>query len=115
MTVRFDVVELAPTTNKVVLVGRLDSVTVGSVEAPFTAAVVADGRSSVVDMRGLDFLSSLGIRLLLSAARAVMRRGGRLVLFGAQPMVAEVLTAMALDDMLPLVATEAEAMGRLGA
>lgn len=115
MTVRFEVVELGPTANKVVLVGRLDSVTVGSVEAPFTATVAASGRDTIVDMRGLDFLSSLGIRLLLSVARTVTRRGGRVVLFGAQPMVAEVLTAMALDEMLPLVGSEAEAMGRLGA
>ncbi|WP_270934004.1 STAS domain-containing protein [Falsiroseomonas oryzae] len=110
---RFEVVELGPTANKVVMVGRLDSTTVGMVETPFTAAVSASGRSAVLDMRNLEFLSSLGIRLLLSAARVVSRRGGKVVLFGAQPMVAEVLTAMALDEVLPLVATEAEAVARL--
>lgn len=111
---RFDVVEIGPTANKLVLVGRLDSTTVGQVETPFTAALAAAGRSAVLDLTALEFLSSLGIRLLLSSARVVARRGGKVVLFGAQPMVAEVLEAMALDEVLPLVATEAEAIGRLG-
>jgi anti-anti-sigma factor len=113
--VRFDVVELSPTVNKIILVGRLDSVTVGSVETPFTAAMATTGRSAIVDLTGLEFLSSLGIRLLLSSARVVTRRGGRVVLFGAQPMVREVLTAMALDEVLPLVDSEQEAVGRLAA
>jgi anti-anti-sigma factor len=113
--VRFEVVEVGPTANKVVMIGRLDSATVGGVETPFTAAVASSGKSAILDMRGLDFLSSLGIRLLLSAARVVTRRGGKVVLFGAQPMVAEVLTAMALEQVLPLVGTEDEALAQLAA
>lgn len=112
---RFEVTELNGSANKVALHGRLDSATVGGVEVPFTAAVASSGRSAVLDLTHLDFLSSLGIRLLLSAGRVVTRRGGRIVLFGAQPMVAEVLHAMALDSVLPLVATEQEALARLSA
>jgi anti-sigma B factor antagonist len=111
--VRFEVVELSPTANKFVMIGRLDSATVGAVETPFTGALAASGRSAVLDLTGLDFLSSLGIRLLLSAARVVTRRGGKVILFGAQPMVAEVLITMALDEVLPLVPTEEEALARL--
>jgi anti-anti-sigma factor len=107
--------EVSPTVNKLVLAGRLDSSTVGAVEIPFTAAVAASGRSALLDLSGVEFLSSLGIRLLLSCARVVTRRGGRLVLFGAQPMVTEVLTAMALQEILPMAETEAEAMALLPA
>jgi len=113
--VRFDVVDLGPEAQKLVLVGRLDASTVGMVEIPFTGTVAASGKSAVLDLTGLEFLSSLGIRLLLSVTRVVSRRGGKVVMFGAQPMVAEVMEAMALDDVLPLVATEAEAMARLAA
>lgn len=112
---QFEVVDLGPAANKLVLKGRLDSATVGAVETPFTAAVAASGKSAMVDMRGLDFLSSLGIRLLLSSARVVTRRGGKVVLFGARPMVAEVLHAMSLDQVLPMVGTEEEARAHLAA
>lgn len=111
----FQVVELGPSANKIVLAGRLDSSTVGKIEIPFTASVASAGRSAVLDLTGLEFLSSLGIRLLLSNAQVVTRRGGRVVAFGAQPAVAEVLTAMALDALLPLVTTEDEAVARLAA
>ena len=112
---KFDVVEINDQANRIVLTGRLDSGTVGAVETPFTATIAASGRSAVLDLTALEFLSSLGIRLLLSAARVVSRRGGKVVLFGAQPMVAEVLAAMALDQVLPLVATEDEELARLAA
>ena len=111
---RFEVVEVSPAVNKIVLVGRLDSATVGGVETAFTAAVAAAGKSAILDLRQLDFLSSLGIRLLLSSSRVVTRRGNQVVLFGAQPMVTEVLSAMALDSVLPHVATEHAALAKLG-
>ncbi len=110
---QFEVVDAGPAANKLVLKGRLDSASVGALETPFTAAVAASGKSALLDLRGVDFLSSLGIRLLLSSARVVTRRGGVVVLFGAQPMVAEVLHAMALDQVLPMVATEDEALARI--
>jgi anti-sigma B factor antagonist len=112
---RFDVERISPVADRVVLDGRLDSVTVGQVETQFTAVLANTGRHAVLDMRRLDFLSSLGIRLLISVTRVITRRGGRVVAFGAQPMVAEVLDAMALDDILPLVGSETEAMARLAA
>ncbi len=112
---QFEVQELSPTTNKVVMTGRLDAAGVAICETAFTGAVAASGRSAVLDLTNLTFMSSLGIRMLLSCARVVTRRGGKVVLFGAQPIVAEVLTAMALDGVLPLVGTEEEARATLGA
>ncbi|MBY0339064.1 MAG: STAS domain-containing protein [Acetobacteraceae bacterium] len=110
---RFEVVELSPHANKLVLVGRLDTQGVGAIETGFTAAVSAAGRSAVLDLSGVEFMSSLGLRLLISNAQVVTRRGGRVVAFGAQPIVAEVFRAMALDPLLPLVGGEAEAVSRL--
>jgi anti-anti-sigma factor len=112
---QFELVQVSPTADRVVLEGRLDSVTVARIETRFTALLANSERHAVFDLRGLDFLSSLGIRLLLSVARVVARRGGQVVAFGAQPMVAEVLGVMALDEVLPLFATEAEALAGLPA
>lgn len=108
-------VELGPTVNGFILSGRLDSATVGRVELPFTAALADGNRDAALDLGRLEFIASLGIRLLLSAGRAVARRGGRVVLFGASPMVAEVLIGLSLDRVLPMVATREEALARLAA
>lgn len=112
---QFDVIALTPQADRVAFEGRLDSVTAGQIERRFTAVLAESDRHVVLDLRRLDFLSSLGIRLLLSVARVVARRGSQLVAFGPQPMVAEVLAAMAIDEVLPVFDTEAEALARLAA
>ncbi|MGG5821362.1 STAS domain-containing protein [Falsiroseomonas sp. HW251] len=112
---KYEVIELGPAANKVRLTGRLDSDTVGAVEIPFTATIASSGRSVLLDLTELEFMSSLGIRLLLSTSRVVRRRGGHFVMYGARPAVMDVLENLALDAVLPHVATEEEALAVLGA
>lgn len=92
------------------LTGRLDAPNADRIGVPFTAAVSAPGRDAVVDLAGVDFLASMGIRLLIASARSVQQRGRRLVMFGAQELVATVLTEGAIDQIIPLVATRDEAL-----
>jgi anti-anti-sigma factor len=46
---------------------------------------------------------------LVSAAKVVSRRGGRLVLLNPTEMVAEVLATSGLTDLLPIVRSDSEA------
>jgi anti-anti-sigma regulatory factor len=57
----------------------------------------------------------MGIRLLISTARALSLKGARLVLFGAQELVQEVFDDAALDQIMPIVATEEAALAELAA
>jgi|JI10StandDraft_1071094.scaffolds.fasta_scaffold112109_4 anti-anti-sigma factor len=93
--------------------GRLDSAGADSIGTRFTAAVVSSAQQVVVDLSGLSFLASMGIRLFISSARALAQQGGRLVMFGAPEMVQTVLDHVALDQMIPIVATETQALERL--
>jgi anti-anti-sigma regulatory factor len=40
--------------------------------------------------------------MFITIARALGRKGGRLVLYGAQPLVAEVLETTSLNDIVPV-------------
>lgn len=100
---------------RLVLRGRLDAAGCERIETAVTAMVVKGPGDVVVDLGGVTFVGSLGIRLLISAARAATRNRRRLVICGAQPAVAEVFTTVALDDLIPIVADEASAIARLGA
>jgi len=62
---------------KVGLVGRLDTPGVDAVEPRFTAAVVPRGALAVVDLSGVEFIGSLGLRMLITIARALSRRTAR--------------------------------------
>lgn len=106
--------EIDPRTVRVTLTGRLDAPGADRVGLQFSAAGSGAGRRMLVDMRGVDFIASLGIRLLISTARSRAAAGGQLVLFGATEMVQQVFDDAALDQIITIVPTEAEALTALG-
>ena len=95
---------------KISLVGRLDTPGVDQIETKFTAGVVAGGRDALVDLTQVTFVSSMGIRMLLSAARSLNLKKAKMVIFGAQPLVRESLDHVGLPNLLPVVADEAQAL-----
>lgn len=107
------VTELDGPTTCVRLDGRLDAAGADRIGVQFTAAVATGGRPVVVDLGGVSFIASLGIRLLIATARSMASRQQPLVLFGATPLVRGVLDDVALDQIIPLVDTEAQALARL--
>ena len=96
---------------KVVLVGRLDTAGVDIVETRFGAAIVPAGKNTVVDLTQVTFLASMGIRMLIATTRALSRKGSKLVMYGPVPGVMDVIEITALTDIIPVAATESEALG----
>jgi anti-anti-sigma factor len=107
--------ELAGGITCVRLHGRMDAAGAGRIDLPFTASVVTVGRNAVIDLSEVSFIASMGIRLLISAARGLHVKGARLALFGAQGMVRTVLDEAAIDQVIPLVDTEEQALRALAA
>jgi anti-sigma B factor antagonist len=97
---------------KVVLTGKLDIAGAQQIELPL--ATVAGTKSDiVVDMTGVDFIASIGIRHLVIAAKTVSRASRKLVLLDPNPMVTDVLVTAGLGDFLPIVRSEGEARAAL--
>jgi anti-anti-sigma factor len=107
------IADLGQTTKKVTLVGRLDIMGAEKIGLPLAAAAGSRG-NIVVDMIGVDFIASIGIRHLVMAAKAVARGSGKLVLLDPTPMVTEVLVVAGLAQLLPIVRSEAEAWAAFG-
>lgn len=95
---------------KVTLSGRLDTPGVDRIEARFAAAVVPSGKSAIVDVSRVVFAGSMGIRMFITIARSMGLRQARLALYGAQSMVSEVFENVSLSEIMPIVATETEAI-----
>ncbi|MBT9493455.1 MAG: STAS domain-containing protein [Paucibacter sp.] len=95
--------------------GRLDAAGAEQIGIRFTASTAASARNAIVDLAGVPFIASMGIRLLISSARALNAKGGKLVMFGAQEMVQDLLEQAAVDQIIPLVATQTEALELLAA
>jgi anti-anti-sigma factor len=95
------------------LAGRLDATGADQIGIRLTAVVVARGQSALMDLSGVSFVASLGIRLLISCAKGLKVKGATMVVYGARPEVQEVFDDAALDQILPIAGTHAQALERL--
>ena len=86
---------------KIVLDGRMDIE--GSAAVDLRMNVVAGSATRVlVDMAGVTFLGSMGLRSIVLPAQAIKRRGGKMVLLKPTPMVAEVLRNAHIGTIIPI-------------
>lgn len=92
------------------LAGRLDSRTAGEVGDRIDAIGTGEAHQVVLNLAGLEFVSSAGLRVILRLARLLQSFGGELQIGAAQPMVAEVLRTAGFDSLLRIHATEADAI-----
>ena len=88
---------------RVRLSGRMDIAGVDAIAVPFAALAATNDRRVIVDLSGVDFLASIGIRAILQNARAHKMRGGGMVLLAPPPLVDEVLRAGGVANVVPIV------------
>lgn len=80
--------------------GRVDTVTALELEA----GLKLDGANLVVlDLAGVPYMSSAGLRLLLTAHKAMLAKGGELQIANLQPAVREVLDITGFSGILNLI------------
>jgi anti-sigma B factor antagonist len=94
----------------VAVAGDLDAVTVQQFRDELMRQVPAARRRLVVDLSGLQFMDTSAIHVLVRVNNRVMAGGGLLVLAGAQPVVARVLSLAGADEVMPVVGSVAEAL-----
>jgi len=94
-----------------VLGGRIDAMTAGDINGRLDALLTAGERIIGVDLNGVNYMSSAGIRVFLTAQKKLMRVGGQIVLAHVQPEIHEVLKMSGLDTVFRMGANRAEAAG----
>lgn len=92
------------------LVGRLDTATAPTVQTRLVALLAAGG-ALVADMQGVDYISSAGLRALLTAAKQAKSLGCSFGLVAPQPSVQEVLAMTGFDRIIPIHPTLEAATG----
>jgi anti-sigma B factor antagonist len=86
----------------IALDGRLDIDGTRAIDERFSFITTGRKDRIVVDLSGVSFLASIGIRLLMTAARGQKGRGGRFVLAAPQSVVRDVLETAGIDQLIPL-------------
>lgn len=93
------------------ITGRLDAVSADAAATELLALLETENNTKVLlNLEQLDYVSSLGLRVFVRAAKVVNGNGGTLKLCSATPPVKKVLEISALDSLLDLRDDEDEAL-----
>ena len=84
------------------LIGKLDITGVGTIETKFSAYCAGENPRVLVDLSEVEFLASIGIRLLTLNAKSISSRGGRMVLLRPTPDVRHVLEITGIPAVIPV-------------
>lgn len=94
--------------------GRLDVDRVVNRDVEAFVSALGDG-DCVLDLSGLGFVDSTGLRLLFHLQRRFNSRGRELILCGAQPLVRQLLAITGLTDQFYQTANREQALGLIAA
>jgi anti-sigma B factor antagonist len=86
-----------------VLTGRLDGGSAAGHEQALEAAITDSQPNLVIDMTGLNYVSSAGLRVLLVAAKRARGKGGDISLKRPSAAIREVLEISGFDKILKIV------------
>ena len=82
--------------------GRLDAVTSPAFEQELTALVGDDAKHAVLDMEDLEYVSSAGLRSILSVGKALQKASGKMVVCNVSGMIREVFAISGFDCVFPM-------------
>lgn len=88
-------------TLNIALEGRMDSVTAPQLDEELKNSL-GDCKELVIDFEKLDYLSSAGLRVLLSAQK-VMNKQGKMTICNVNPSIMEVFEVTGFVDILTIV------------
>jgi len=95
---------------KISLQGILDAPGAMAIEEQFRARLLEKGGKVIVDMKGVEYMSSYGLRMLLVGAKALRDQKGELHLAAPNPHVMKVITLAGYDTMFPVHETIEDAL-----
>jgi anti-sigma B factor antagonist len=101
--IELNVIQLDDRLTHLAIVGRLDIAGLHAIDVKFHGYTAARHRPALVDISGLEFITSLGMGMFVSCARSLQRWGAKMVLLNPRPEVEEVLKAVGIDQGVPIV------------
>jgi anti-sigma B factor antagonist/stage II sporulation protein AA (anti-sigma F factor antagonist) len=105
-------IELEEIDQKIILriEGRLDAMASPVLERKIGALIDENRLSLLLDFTRVSYLSSAGMRVLLSASKKLKAKKGSMVLFSLQEEVEEILKMAGFDKILHICPSEKEAL-----
>jgi len=96
--------------------GRIDNSTTDALRADLNAHMAAcrnEGDRLVLDFSGVDYISSVGLRVLMLAAKKAREQDGTIVVAGLQPVVREIFEISRFNLVFQCYETVREALAKI--
>lgn len=110
MSFQIDIARLDPATVVVTLRGRLDSSTAPQMAQHLQSLFDPPNSVLLLDLHGLEYISSAGLRVVLMAAKQSAQLQRRLTLYGMQDHVREVFAISGFLKILDVRPDRAQAL-----
>lgn len=94
----------------VAMLGRLDIEGVNRIADQFVFATASRRKATLVDVSHVTFITSLGMGMLVTAAKSLHRHGSKMVLLAPTDMVQEALQVAGIHNVIPIARVEEEAL-----
>ena len=94
--------------------GRIDNDTAQGFQARLLAGLTAPGSVVVVDLAGVEYMSSAGLRALMVASKQAKANQGRVGVAALQSVVKEIFAISRFSFVVPVFDTPADALAKLG-
>lgn len=111
---KLDYTELNDGIRLITLEGRLDLNGTYSIEVQFVNRCAGDNVRVLVDLSGVNYVSSVGIPMLVNTAKSVVSRGGRMAFIHPQENVFKVLELVGVTQVIPIYPNQSAAVKGLG-
>ena len=93
--------------------GRFDAAAGEAFEESLAESIAETDRAVILDLAGLDFIGSTGLRAVLTTAKTLHGRNAELVLCALSEPIRRVFRVTGFDRILPIHGTRAEALAAL--
>ncbi len=104
------IIEQTESLTRAALSGRLDTMAVRDMEKQFNDQVISREKHVILDMYEATFLSSMAMRLLLTAAKELAAHGAKMVLLNPHRLAELGLKAAGLNDLMHIEHDESRAL-----
>jgi anti-anti-sigma factor len=82
--------------------GRMDAVSSPEFEKEMTVLIAEGNNVLILDLFALDYISSAGLRTILTITKKLKQKGGKLLLAGLKGMVKEVFEISGFRSVIPI-------------
>lgn len=94
--------------------GRVDGVNASEFEQTLRDAIADDDSAVILDLAGITYLSSAGLRAILLTARSLSQRKAKFLLCSPSAPIREVFEISGFDKIIPVHDSHADAVAAIG-